>query len=55
MIALTPGSIEGEPAAMALVPGQERWMDPTSRRIRNAGTTPLEFLRFDFKTAPLGR
>jgi len=57
LIALTPGSIEGEPAAaaVALVPGQERWMDAnTSRRLRNAGTAPLELLRFDFKTAPLG-
>ena len=41
LIALTPGSIEGEPAAMALVPGQERWMD-TARA--GAFATPAQRL-----------
>lgn len=44
-----------EPSLLiALTSGQERWIDPNAtERISNAGTEPLEFLRFDFKTAPL--
>ena len=34
--------------------GQERWFDTNaSESIRNAGTEPIELLRFDFKTAPI--
>jgi hypothetical protein len=54
LIALTPGRIEGEPAAAALTPGQELWIKTAaSQRLHNAGAEPLEFLRFDFKTPPL--
>lgn len=46
LIAVTTGG------AFAL--GQERWMDTNaSEPIRNAGTEPIELLRFDFKTAPI--
>ena len=41
-------------AGAALAPRQERWMDTSkSERIDNAGTEPIELLRFDFKTPPL--
>jgi hypothetical protein len=46
LIAVTTGG--------ALALGQERWMDTNaSEPIRNAGTEPIELLRFDFKTAPI--
>lgn len=52
LIALTP--IPSTPAAAALAPGQERWIDRNaSERIHNAGTEPVELLRFDLKTQPL--
>jgi hypothetical protein len=53
LIALTP--IARTPIVSALAPGQERWIDTNaSERISNAGAEPVELLRFDFKTAPLG-
>lgn len=55
LIALTPGRIEGEPAAaVTLAAGQELWMKTAaSRRLHNTGAEPIELLRFDFKTPPL--
>lgn len=46
LIAITAGG--------AFARGQERWIETNaSEPIRNAGTEPIELLRFDFKTPPL--
>lgn len=59
LVALTPASLEGiqgsnASESWAATPGKERWIGRDVReRIRNIGAAPAEFLRFDFKTAPL--
>ena len=40
--------------AVAITPGQERWMDVSQQtRLANTGKVPAELLRIDFRTAPL--
>ena len=57
LIALSNARIEASRsntlAQVALVPGQERWLDAGKReQLRNIGAEAAELLRFEFKTAP---
>jgi hypothetical protein len=57
LIALSNARIEASrsnaPAQVALIPGQERWLDAGQREeLRNVGTDAAELLRFELKTAP---
>ena len=57
LVALSNARIEASrsnaPSEVALVPGQERWLDAGTReQLRNAGAEAAELLRFEFKTAP---
>jgi hypothetical protein len=57
LIALSSARIEASrskaPAQVALLPGQERWLDAGQREeLRNVGAEGAELLRFEFKTTP---
>ena len=55
LIALQDAQVRGSGAEITLRPGQERWIDAsTTWAFENRGSGPTEFLRFDFKTAPIG-
>lgn len=55
LVLVTDGTIGGSPASRpdVLVAGAERFVTAGAQAtIHNAGTTPLQFLRFDFLTPP---
>jgi hypothetical protein len=54
LIALQPAQLRESGADIALRIGQERWINAnTALAFENHGAGPSEFLRFDFKTAPI--
>jgi hypothetical protein len=53
LIALQPAQLHASGADISLRLGQERWLGAsTALAFENRGSTPAEFLRFDFKTPP---
>ena len=58
LVALSPGRVKSAAAGAeanetAFAPGETVWLaGGGGRRLENLGGTPLELLRFDFKTAP---
>lgn len=59
LIAVTGARVtvaRGSSLDLALDLGQEHWIDPRQREaVTNTGKTPIEFLRFDFLSAPGAR
>ena len=55
LIALQPAQLRESGTDRTFSPGQERWIArSTTLAFENRGPGPAEFLRFDFKTAPIG-
>lgn len=55
LITLQEAQVHASGAGITLRPGQERWLDAGATwAFENRGSGPAEFLRFDFKTAPIG-
>lgn len=60
LIALTPAKLRvtqmnGKPSDVSLQLGQTHWLPQGEvMQLRNVGDNPVEFLRFEFKTKPVG-
>ncbi|MEW6130787.1 MAG: hypothetical protein AB1757_27405 [Acidobacteriota bacterium] len=61
LIALTPAmfkasKVKGKSSSLKLEMGQSTWVAANqAQQLMNAGQSPIELLRFDFKTAPLSK